>query len=235
MIFWQICHKNWNLHRDGVVGGLSLTCLAFDCHRHNRHHWQVFLLFIPHCKHWKHFKHCHNQHCKHRHPFIHFLSVLAGLTVARQISKILVYFIIFNFLEIAFVPTQIFLFCPWHKYFLFLPASHRLRVILRFSLSFQLQVLVEADTYKASILIWRISEQSQTCRERQIGMFYPHLKYFWPEWKYTLWVVSPGQRKPTNHIFYPPVCPFSPRSRTTQTTSGTGGGPNQPKKLTLTK
>ena len=180
VIFWQICHKNWNLHRDGLVGGLSLTCLAFDCYRHNRHHWQVFLLIIPHCKHWKHFKHCHNQHCKHRHPFIHFLSVLAGLTVARQISKILVYLIIFNFLEIAFVPTQMFLFCPWHKYFLFLPASHRLRVILRFSLSFQLQVLVEADTYKASILIWRISEQSQTCRERQIGMFYPHLKYFWP-------------------------------------------------------
>ena len=121
-------------------------------------------------------------HCKHRHPYIYFLSVLAGLTVARQISKILVYFRIIHFwkLLLFFVPTQMFLFCPWHKYFLFLPASHRLRVILRFSFPFQFQVLVDADTYKASILIWRISEQSQTCRERQIGMFYPHLKYFWP-------------------------------------------------------
>ena len=50
--------------------------------------------------------------------------------------------------------------------------------LLRFSFPFQFHVLVDTDTYKASILIWRISLSFQTCSERQIGMFYPHLKYF---------------------------------------------------------
>ena len=127
--------------RYGLVGGLSVACLAVNCHRH---HWQVFVF------------------CNREQSSFKYFS---GLAAAAQTSRVL-----------------ITLFSSDRSIFFSLALFSKVGVmsvqLLRFSFPFQFHVLVDTDTYKASILIWRISLSFQTCSERQIGMFYPHLKYF---------------------------------------------------------
>ena len=93
------------------------------------------------------------------------LNIFSGLAAAAQTSRVLI--TLFSFDRSIFFSLA-----------LFSKVGVMSVQLLRFSFPFQFHVLVDTDTYKASILIWRISLSFQTCSERQIGMFYPHLKYF---------------------------------------------------------